>query len=105
MALDETVKARLMAYCRIDALEEGEDTLLEGLYQAAVNYMADAGIGEPQQGTPRRDHNVQSENQLLRAGDDRRGATVSGSALEDNPVFRRMIVQLKLTEPVSESDT
>ena len=54
MALDETVKARLMAYCRIDALEEGEDTLLEGLYQAAVNYMADAGIGEPQEGTPRR---------------------------------------------------
>ena len=31
MALDETVKARLMAYCRIDALEEGEAPLLEEL--------------------------------------------------------------------------
>ena len=54
MALDETVKARLMAYCRIDALEEGEDTLLEGLYHAAVNYMADAGMRVPQGGGPPR---------------------------------------------------
>ena len=105
MALDKTVKARLMAYCRIDALEEGEDTLLEGLYQAAVNYMADAGIGEPQEGTPRRAQYDLCVNHLVLDGYDRRGATVSGSALEDNPVFRRMIVQLKLTEPVSDSDT
>ena len=101
----EALKTRLMAYCRLDALEDGEDTLLEGLYQAAVNYMADAGIGEPQEGTPRRAQYDLCVNHLVLDGYDRRGATISGSALEDNPVFRRMVVQLKLTEPVSESDT
>lgn len=57
------------------------------------------GIGEPQEGTPRRAQYDLCVNHLVLDGYDRRGATVSGSALEDNPVFRRMIVQLKLTEP------
>lgn len=51
---DDAVKNRLMAYCRIDALEEGEELLLQGLYEAAVSYMEQAGISEPETGTPRR---------------------------------------------------
>ena len=38
-------------------------------------------------------------------GYDRRGAAVGGSAPADNPVFRRMLVQLGASEPVSDSDT
>lgn len=101
----EALKTRLMAYCRIDALENGEEDLLKGLYLSAVSYLDSAGIGEPQEGTPRRAQYDLCVNHLVLDGYDRRGATVSGTALSDNPVFRRMVVQLKLTETVSESDT
>ena len=44
MAWDDAVKSRLMAYCRIDALEEGEELLLQGFYEAAVSYMEQARV-------------------------------------------------------------
>lgn len=105
MAWDETVKARLMAYCRIDALETGEEDLLEGLYQAAVSYLTDAGIREPKDGTPRRAQYDLCVNYLVLDGYDRRDVTITGAIVADNPAFRRIIVQLKLTESVSDSDT
>lgn len=94
-----------MAYCRIDALEDGEELLLQGLYNAAVSYMEQAGVSEPKEDTPRRAQYDLCINALVLDGYDRRGAQVEGS-VSDNPQLRRMIVQLKLTEPaVSESDT
>lgn len=105
MAWDDAVKSRLMAYCRIDALEEGEELLLQGLYNAAVNYMEQAGVSEPKKNTPRQAQYDLCINALVLDGYDRRGAQVEGS-VSDNPQLRRMIVQLKLTEPaVSDSDT
>lgn len=105
MAWDDAVKSRLMAYCRIDALEEGEELLLQGLYEAAVSYMEQAGVSEPEAGTPRRAQYDLCINALVLDGYDRRGVQTEGS-VSDNPQLRRMIVQLKLTEPaVSESDT
>lgn len=105
MAWNDAVKIRLMAYCRIDALEEGEELLLQGLYNAAVSYMEQAGVSEPKEDTPRRAQYDLCINALVLDGYDRRGAQVEGS-VSDNPQLRRMIVQLKLTEPaVSESDT
>lgn len=104
MAWNDAVKSRLMSYCRIDALEEGEE-LLQGLYNAAVSYMEQAGVSEPKEYTPRRAQYDLCINALVLDGYDRRGAQVEGS-VSDNPQLRRMIVQLKLTEPaVSESDT
>lgn len=94
-----------MAYCRIDALEEGEELLLQGLYNAAVSYMDQAGVSEPKKDTPRRAQYDLCINALVLDGYDRRGAQVEGS-VSDNPQLRRMIVQLKLTEPAeSDSDT
>lgn len=105
MAWDDAAKSRLMAYCRIDALEEGEELLLQGLYEAAVSYMEQAGVSEPEAGTPRRAQYDLCINALVLDGYDRRGVQTEGS-VSDNPQLRRMIVQLKLTEPaVSESDT
>ena len=102
---NDELKARLMAYCRIDALEEGEELLLQGLYNAAVSYMDQAGVSEPKEDTPRRAQYDLCINALVLDGYDRRGAQVEGS-VSDNPQLRRMIVQLKLTEPaVSDSDT
>lgn len=105
MAWNDAVKSRLMAYCRIDALEEGEELLFQGLYEAAVSYMEQAGVSEPMAGTPRRAQYDLCINALVLDGYDRRGVQTEGSVSE-NPQLRRMIVQLKLTEPaVSESDT
>lgn len=102
----DAVKTRLMAYCRIDTLEDGEDLLLQTLYDAAVSYMEHAGISEPQEGTPRRAQYDLCVNYLVLDGYDRRDVTITGTIVSDNPMFRRMITQLKLTEPVvSDSDT
>lgn len=103
--MDEARKAALMAYCRIDALEEGEDALLQGLYEAAVSYMEQAGISEPEQGTARRAQYDLCVNYLVLDGYDRRDVTITGAIVSDNPAFRRMLTQLKLTEPVSNLDT
>lgn len=94
-----------MAYCRIDALEEGEETLLQGLYEAAVSYMEQAGISEPEQGTARRAQYELCVNYLVLDGYDRRDVTITGTIVSENPAFRRILTQLKLTEPVSNLDT
>ena len=105
MDWNDAVKSRLMAYCRIDALEEGEELLLQGLYNAAVSYMEQAGVSEPKEDTPRRAQYDLCINALVLDGYDRRGMQTEGS-VSDNPQLRRMLTQLKLTEPaVSESDT
>ena len=105
MAWDDAVRSRLMAYCRIDALEEGEDALLQGLYEAAVSYMEQAGVSEPEEGTARRAQYELCVNYLVLDGYDRRDVTITGTIVSENPAFRRMLTQLKLTEPVSNLDT
>jgi len=98
MLTDER-KAGLLAYCRIDQLEEWEEQLLQTLYDAAAGYMAGAGIAEPPAGTDRRGQYDLCVNYLVLDGYDRRERTVSGT-VTDNPAFRRLMNQLKLTEPV-----
>ena len=105
MAWNDAVKSRLMAYCRIDSLEDGDELLLQGLYDAAVSYLEQAGISEPTEGTPRRAQYDLCVNYLVLDGYDRREVTITGTIVSENPAFRRMLTQLKLTEPVSESDT
>ena len=104
MELSKERLAQLMAYCRLDALEEGEEALLQGLYDAAVSYMEQAGISEPAEGLPRRAQYDLCVNYLVLDGYDRRDVTITGTIVSDNPVFRRLVNQLKLTEPVSAGD-
>ena len=106
MELTPERKAVLLAYCRIDALEPGEDTLMETLYSAAVAYMDQAGVSEPKEGTPRRAQYDLAVNYLVLNAYDQRDTVITGTIVADNPAFRRLLNQLKLTEPVvSESDT
>jgi hypothetical protein len=106
MALDEARRASLLAYCRIDALEEGEAELLETLYHAAVSYLEQAGVSEPMEGTPRRAQYDLLINALVLDSYDRRDVSASTGGSQENPAFRRSLNQLKMTEPdVSESDT
>jgi len=105
MALDGLRRLSLAAYCRIDELTKAEEGLLELLYDAAVSYMEQAGISEPEAETPRRAQYDLCINYLVLDGYDHRSITSSGSVLSDNPAFRRILNQLKLTEVVSDSDT
>lgn len=105
MALTEERRAALLAYCRIDALEEGEKPLLQAMYDAAVGYMEQAGVSEPAEGTARRAQYDLCVNALVLDAYDQRGSQTDKS-VGDNPMLRRMITQLKLTEPpVSNLDT
>ena len=98
MAIPEEKLAGLLAYCRIDDPEETERALLDTLYDAAVGYLDNAGVSQPQAGTPRAAQYELAVNSLVLDAYARREAATSG-ALSDNPAFRRLIVQLKLTEP------
>ena len=66
--------------------------------------MAGAGIARPASGTPRAAQYDLCVNFMVLRDFDQRDAQVSGT-VSDNPAFRRLINQLKLTEPVSDSDT
>lgn len=105
MALTEERRARLLAYCRIEEPTDEELLTLEGLYDAAVGYMEGAGISPPASGTPRAAQYDLCVNYLVLDGYDRRDVTITGTIVADNPAFRRLINQLKLTEPVSNLDT
>ncbi|NBI08643.1 phage gp6-like head-tail connector protein [Colidextribacter sp. OB.20] len=101
-------KAALMAYCRIDELTADEEPLFEGIYQAAVSYMEQAGIAGPEAGTPRRGQYDLCVNALVLDSWDRRGAVSearSGHTMTDNVSFRHLLNQLKLTEPADPLDT
>ena len=106
MVLTYARKSALLAYCRIDELDVGEAALLESLYAAAVAYMEQAGVSEPKEGTPRRAQYDLAVNYLVLDAYDQRETVFAGTIVADNPAFRRIMNQLKLTEPVvSESDT
>lgn len=52
MALSEARRASLLAYCRIEEPTAEELLTLEGLYDAAVGYLEQAGVSEPEEGPP-----------------------------------------------------
>ena len=94
MALSEARRASLLAYCRIEEPTAEELLTLEGLYDAAVGYMEQAGVSEPEEGTSRRAQYDLCVNALVLDAYDKRGTTVSGSALTDNREYRGTFLQL-----------
>lgn len=99
MALTEERKAALLAYCKLTELADDPEVaaLIPAFYEAAVGYMDGAGVTEPQEGTARRAQYDLCVNAMVLDAYDRRGAQTEGS-VGDNPVLRRMLTQLKLTE-------
>lgn len=104
--LTEARRAELLAYCKLT--EFAEDLEVEALigtyYGVAAAYMAQAGISEPPEGTPRRAQYDLCVNAMVLDSWDRREISVSGTVSE-NPAFRRVMNQLKMTENVSNLDT
>ena len=102
--MTEERRASLLAYCRIEEPTEEELLTLETLYEAAVGYLEGAGVSLPPEGTARRAQYDLCVNFMVLRDFDLRDAEVSGT-IQENPAFRRLITQLKLTEPVSNLDT
>lgn len=98
-------QAGLLAYCRIEEPTTEELLTLETMYDAAVGYMEGAGISQPAPGTPRAAQYDLAVNFMVLRDFDLRDATITGTIVADNPAFRRLLNQLKLTEPVSNPDT
>nr|DAR45207.1 MAG TPA: hypothetical protein [Caudoviricetes sp.] len=92
--------ADIAAYCKVDA----DDAELPSFVDAAAAYLSGAGVSEPEDGTARFAQYLQCVKYLALDLYDRRDAAVDGT-LGDNPAFRRMLNQLKLTEPVPDSGT
>ena len=97
--MDADRLAALLAYCRIEDPDRADLMTLEGLYQAAVGYLTNAGIAEPPAGTPRRAQYDLCVNHMVLDGFDRRGAA-ENAVIHENPAFRQALNQLKLTEGV-----
>ena len=100
--MTEERRAGLLAYCRIEEPTTEELLTLETLYDAAVGYLEGAGISQPAPGTPRAAQYDLAVNFMVLRDFDLRDAEVSGT-IQDNPAFRRLITQLKLTEPSEEA--
>lgn len=98
MALTEEQWAGLLAYCRMEEPTEEERRTLEGLYEAAVGYLENAGVALPPEGTSRRAQYELCVHFMVLRDFDLRDATLTGATVADNPAFRRLITQLKLTE-------
>ena len=104
MSMTDERRAGLLAYCRMEEPTEEELLTLETLYDAAVGYLEGAGISPPAPGTSRAAQYDLAVNFMVLRDFDLRDAEVTGN-VQDNPAFRRLITQLKLTEPVSNLDT
>lgn len=103
MVLTAARKAELLAYCRLDSeeLTEAELRLLEGFFHAAVSYI---GISVPTESGRLAKFDLVVNAMVLDSWE-RRDMTITSTVAVDNPALRRIINQLKLSEPVPNSDT
>ena len=101
MALSEERKASLLAYCKLSELADDPEVsaLIPTLYDAAVGYMENAGVSVPEPGTPRAAQYDLCVNYLVLDAWERREVSMVATVVADNPAFRRLLTQLKLTEP------
>ena len=100
MELTEKRRVELLAYCHLTELADDPEvqTLIPVLYDAAVGYMENAGVSVPESGTTRAALYDLCVNYMVANAWDQRDATVVATVVADNPVFRRYLGQLKLTE-------
>lgn len=108
MALTEERQESLLAYCKLTELSDDPEvqTLIPMFFDMAVGYLDDAGVSEPENDDGRRARYDLVVNYLVLDSWERRDTALPGTTVADNPSFRRLINQLKLTEPdVSNLDT
>lgn len=90
-------------YMRVD--DQEDDEMVTALVLAARGYLARAGVSLP---APECDRRAQYDlvcHAMALSGYDQRDPVITGTIVSENPQLRRMLTQLKLTEPVSKLDT
>lgn len=102
-ALTDERRAELAAYCRMDELSPDDELLLTQAYLSAAAYMDAAGVSEPADSGRKAAYDL-CVNYLVADAMDRRAREVSG-ACSENRSFRRLMNQLKQSEPVPDSGT
>lgn len=92
--------ASLLAYCKLTELADDPEVelLIPALYDAAVGYMTNAGVPPPEAGTPRAAQYDLAVNYIVLDSWERRETSMVATVVSDNPAFRRLVNQLKLTE-------
>ena len=103
MAVPEDKLAAVMAYCGVVGPDDpavpapADRVCLDIAWDAAAAYLLEAGVAEPPEEEPR--HALWLEVMLAMTldGFDQRGGQFDAGKLEDNPVFRRKLVQLKVS--------
>ena len=101
MALTEERRAALLAYCRIEEPTAEELLTLGTLYDAAVGYLEGAGVTRPgPENAGRLALWLSVMLAMVLDEYDQRGAQFDAGKLQDNPVFRRKLTQLKLSEGI-----
>lgn len=92
--------ASLLAYCKLTELADDPEvrTLIPGMYAAAVGYLEDAGVASPEPGTARAAQYDLCVNYLVLSAYEQRAVSIVGTTVVENPMFRRILNQLKITE-------
>lgn len=105
MALTEERRKTLLAYCHLTELADDPEVvlLIPTYYEMAVDYMADAGVHQPASGGRLAKYDLCVNAMVLDWWEHR--DLKEPTATAENPAFRRLINQLKMTEPVSDLDT
>lgn len=100
--LDDARLSFLLGYCKLTELKDDPEVqaVLPVLFRGAADYLSKAGVSEPPEDTPRRATYDLLCGYLVLDAWERRDATISasGAAVAENPSFRQMLVQMKLTE-------
>lgn len=96
--LSEARLAELLDYCHIAEPDAAERRTIEVLYHSAVGYLEGAGVRVPEADSLRRAQYDLCVNYLVLDACDRREATLDMGQAAENPAFRRLLNQLKLTE-------
>lgn len=91
----------LLAYCKLSELRDDPEVmaLIPELYLYAVQYLAGAGVEQPEEGATLAPLYDQCVKYLVLDAWERRETAVVATVVADNPVFRRMLVQLKQSQP------
>lgn len=89
----------LLAYCKLTELADDPEVqaLLPMMHAAAVWYLAGAGVVEPEEESELEQYHL-LVNRLTLDAWDRREITISGTVINENPVFRMMLNQLKVSQ-------
>lgn len=97
----------LLAYCHLTELADDPEVqaLIPALYDAAVGYMENAGVAVPESGTARAAQYDLAVNYIVLDSWEHREVSMVATVVADNPAFRRLITQLKLTEPDRQPST